>query len=304
MSDALWVDLHTHTSASDGDLSPAELVDAAKGLGLGAVAVTDHDTVEGISEAMTRGMAIGFEVIPGVEISVEVGKGGTFHLLGFYVEVNNPELRSTLHRLQRARSERNDRILECLTELGMPLDREVLARCAGDGQMGRPHMAQAMVQQGYVASVEEAFSRYLRKGAPAYVDKFRMGPKAAISMIRRAKGVPVLAHPYTLKCPTELELEFLVARLEEEAGLMGIEVLYPDHAPQQAAHYRYLANKYGLVMTGGTDFHGKTKPDVLLGWGRGDLRVPYAWAEALRQRVGEIRGSTGRFVLDKTRRRG
>jgi len=142
-----------------------------------------------------------------------------------------------------------------------------------------------MVQQGYVDSSEEAFRRYLGKGSPAYVEKFRLGPRDAIALVGQAKGVPVLAHPYTLGFHTPLEMEAFVRALVEDAGLMGIEVLYPEHKPQMITHYKYLADKYGLVMTGGTDYHGSLKPDLQIGIGRGDFFTPYDIYENLRQNL-------------------
>lgn len=279
------MDLHTHTTASDGALAPGRLVEKAVSIGLKALAITDHDTVEGVSEAMARGREVGLEVISGVEISVEAGSNRTFHLLGYFIDPGHQGLLSTLRDRQVARHRRNEMILRRLAGLGMPLDPAILAQCQGGGLLGRPHMAQAMVRHGYVASAEEAFAKFLAKGRPAYVEKFRLGPEDAVLALKQAGGVPVLAHPYTLNFETPLELEAFVRTLVREAGVMGIEVLHPDHGPEYEARFRFLARRYGLVMTGGTDFHGSTKPEVALGWGRGTLRVPYAWAEALRQRA-------------------
>lgn len=281
-----WVDLHTHTTASDGDLSPAELVRAAKTVGLAAVAITDHDTVEGLAEALEEGARIGMEVIPGVEISVEIDTGrGTFHLLGYGIDPGHKGLGSVLGRLQSARSQRNLHILERLRALGMPMDPKLPERLAGGGQVGRPHMARALVAEGYVRTVEEAFERFLGKGRPAYVNKFRLGPAEAIRVVKTAGGVPVLAHPFTLGLESPLQLEAFVARMVEEFGLMGLEVLYPDHDSGTVGRYTELAGRYGLLKTGGTDYHGSAKPGVALGTGRGGLRVPYEWVEALREHM-------------------
>ncbi len=284
------VDLHTHTTASDGELAPGALVEKAVDIGLKALAITDHDTVEGVPEAMARGREVGLEVIPGVEISVDAGSNRSFHLLGYFIDPGDPGLLSTLRDLQMARHNRNEMILGRLAGFGMPLDPRILADCQAGGLLGRPHMAQAMVRHGYVASVEEAFMRFLAKGRPAYVEKFRLGPVDAVVMVKRAGGVPVLAHPHTLNLETPLELDAFVRNLVREAGVMGIEVLYPDNSPEFEAQCRFLAGRYGLLMTGGTDFHGSTKPEVELGWGRGTLRVPYGWARALRQRAVSMHG--------------
>jgi hypothetical protein len=292
MDKGRWVDLHTHTTASDGDLTPSDLVALALRMGLAAVAITDHDTLEGIPEALARAEGSGMEVIPGVEISVEMGDRRTCHLLGYHVELDHPDLRAVLHRLQRARAERNERILERLALMGKTLDLDLLARCSGGGQVGRPHLAQAMVAHGYVASVEEAFRRFLGKGCAAYAEKYRLSPEEAIPLVISAGGVPVLGHPHTLGFEVPLELEAFVAKWVEKAGLMGIEAVHPDNGPDDEAHCRYLADKYGLIMTGGTDFHGRVKPEVALGWGRGDLRVPVSWAERLRQNAIALKGQS------------
>jgi predicted metal-dependent phosphoesterase TrpH len=265
------------------------------------MAITDHDTVDGISDALTRGKEIGLEVVPGVEVSVELPNGRSFHLLGYDFEVENQELRNCLGRIQRGRSERNDQIMERLDHLGMPIDRDKLEQLARGGQVGRPHLARAMVTWGYVSSMDEAFQRFLRKGAPAYVDRFRLTPGQAIRIIREAGGVPVLAHPYTLGLQEPLELEGFIAQLVEADGLMGIEVIYPDHEVEQEVYYRFLAEKYDLLMTGGTDFHGFAKPGISLGWGRGDLRVPLSWGQRLRQRAISLKKG---FILDKVDRTG
>lgn len=265
-------------------------MERAVGIGLKALAITDHDTVDGVPEALARGRDLGLEVIPGVEISVEAGSSRTFHLLGYFIDPGDQGFLSTLRDLQMARHRRNEMMLRRLEGLGMPLDPAILAECQAGGLLGRPHMAQAMVRHGYVASVEEAFTKFLAKGRPAYVEKFRLGPGDAVLAVKQAGGVPVLAHPYTLNFETPLEFEAFVRTLVREAGVMGIEVLCPDQSPEYEARCRYLARRYGLVMTGGTDFHGSTKPEVALGWGRGTLRVPYAWAQALRRMAISMHG--------------
>jgi len=252
-------------------------------VGLDTLAVTDHDTVAGIPEALARGQFLGVEVIPGVELSAEAGDGRTFHLLGYGMDTENEAFLAALARLQEGRNDRNERMLIRLSDLGKPLDPGLLEQHRFQGVVGRPHMARIMLEMGYVTSVEEAFREFLAKGAQGYEERFRPTAKEAISMVREAGGIPVLAHPHTLGLQTELELEAFVARQVEENGLMGLEVLYPDRPPQQETSCRFLSEKYHLLMTGGTDFHGTARAHISLGWGRGDLRVPRNWADRLRE---------------------
>ena len=190
------IDLHTHTTASDGSLAPAELVQAAKDAGLKAVAVTDHDTIDGLPEALEAGRRLGLEVVPGVEISVQRGQNpGGMHMLGLFVDHKEPTLAGALKRLQEARAQRNPKMVARLNELGIPLTMDEVNSFAGDGQVGRPHFAQALVKRGVVPNVNQAFDRYLAAGKPAYVPKFRFQPHEALAMLRKAKALPVLAHP-------------------------------------------------------------------------------------------------------------
>jgi predicted metal-dependent phosphoesterase TrpH len=194
------IDLHTHSSYSDGSLSPRQLVQLAKKQRLRAIALTDHDTVAGVEEALAAGKEFGVEVVPGVEISAQYPPG-TMHILGYYIHASNPELLGALKKLQQARAARNPKIIERLQALGLEITiNEVLDLSAG--QVGRPHIARALVNKGYVSSIDEAFSRYLKKGAVAYAEKFRFPPAEAIGIIRRAGGIAVLAHPFTLGMKT------------------------------------------------------------------------------------------------------
>ncbi|MBU2552525.1 MAG: PHP domain-containing protein [Proteobacteria bacterium] len=275
------IDLHAHTTASDGTLTPSELVDLARREGLKAVAVTDHDTLDGLSEALARAREIGLELVPGVEISAEF-KPGTMHILGYYLEPDASELAARLAELQEARRTRNPKIISRLAELGIEISMAEVENLAGGGQVGRPHMAKALVGKGYVSSIDEAFNRYLAKGGPAYVEKFRLSPTQAVRMIREAGGTPVLAHPFTLRLD-ESGLKD-TARQLEEAGLEGIEVYYPEHTPQMTRDYLALARAFNLIPTGGSDFHGENKAGVELGRGFGDLAVSYDLLADMKQR--------------------
>ena len=275
-----YIDLHLHTTASDGVKTPSEIVRYAKDKGLQAVAITDHDTIEGLEEGLSEAERIEFEVIPGVEISAEHSPG-SMHLLGYFFDIHHPLLKGKLNYLQKARAERNPKIIENLNRLGVRINYEEVIKASGGGQVGRPHFAQVLVEKGYVRSFQEAFERFLRKGAPAYVDKIRFKPKDAISFIREAGGVAVLAHPKTLGVNGAASLERIVLGLVEE-GLKGIEALYPEHSPPEVAQFKALAERHGLLITGGTDYHGIDKEALDIGVGRGDMRLPYSLVENLK----------------------
>jgi hypothetical protein len=275
-----YVDLHLHTTASDGVLSPSEIVRYAKAKGLQAIAITDHDTIEGCEEGLAEGEKIGFEVIPGIEISAEHSPG-SMHILGYFLDIHHPLLNERLEFLQKARAERNPKIVEKLNELGIDITFEEVLNASGGGQVGRPHFANVLVEKKYVKSFQEAFDRFLKKGAPAYVDKFRFTSKEALHFIKAARGVAVLAHPNTLGMNGYSELEKLVLQLVEE-GLKGIEVYYPEHSTAEIAQYKTLAERHGLLSTGGTDYHGIEKNQLEIGVGRGEMKLPYSIVECIK----------------------
>ncbi len=275
-----YIDLHLHTTASDGVMNPSEVVRYAKAKGLQAIAITDHDTIEGLEEGLLEAKRINFEVIPGIEISAEHSPG-SMHLLGFFLDIHHPLLNERLDHLQKARAERNPRIVEKLKRLGIQIEYEEVMKASGGGQVGRPHFAQVLLEKNYVRTFQEAFERFLKKGAPAYVDKFRFTSKEAIHFINEAGGVAVLAHPKTLNMNGHAELEALIHRLIQE-GLKGIEAYYPEHSPPEVAQYKGLAERYGLLITGGTDYHGIEKNGLDIGVGRGEMKIPYSTVEALK----------------------
>ena len=277
------IDLHLHTTASDGVMSPSEMVRYAKARGLRAIAITDHDTIEGLEEGLAEGERIGLEVIQGIEISAEHSPG-SMHLLGYFFDINHPLLNERLAYLQKARAERNPKIVANLNRLGIRITYDEVVKASGGGQVGRPHFAQILLEKGYVRTFQEAFERFLKKGAPAYVDKLRFTAKEALHFICEANGVAVLAHPNTLGMNGDSKLEGLLLRLVEY-GLKGIEVFYPEHSPPEVAHYKRLAEQYGLVMTGGTDYHGLERSDLNIGVGRGEMKIPYSIVENLRNRI-------------------
>ncbi len=274
------VDLHLHTTASDGVLSPSEIVRYAKAKGLQAIAITDHDTIEGCEEGLLEGERIGFEVIPGIEISAEHSPG-SMHILGFFLDIHHPFLNQRLEYLQKARAERNPKMVAKLNQLGIDVTYEEVLKASGGGQVGRPHFANVLLEKKIVRSFQEAFDRFLKKGAPAYVDKLRFTSKEALHFIHEAGGVAVLAHPNTLGVSRYSELEKLILQLVNE-GLQGIEVYYPEHSSAEVAQYKTLAERYHLLSTGGTDYHGIEKNELDIGIGRGEMKLPYSIVEKIK----------------------
>ena len=272
------IDLHTHTTASDGKLSPSQLVSYAREKDLRVVAVTDHDTIEGNEEAMEAGEREGIEVVPGIEISVDYSPG-SMHMLGYFIAGGGHRLQEKLGLLQDSRADRNPKIIEKLNELGIAIDYDEVIKVSGGGQVGRPHIAQVLMERGHTKTIQEAFDKYLGKGAPAYFDKFRLEAGDAISMIVEAGGVPVLAHPFTLGCKNTNDLEELIIQLVDH-GVQGVEVFYPEHNAEQTAAYHLLAKRHNLLVTGGSDFHGPDMAGADLG-GEG-LHIPYTLFENLK----------------------
>jgi len=264
------IDLHTHSTHSDGTLTPSELAAAASAAGLSAAALTDHDTISGVPEFIAAAPG-GLRAVPGVEISAEFAPGG-MHLLGYGFRLDDPDLGALLGRLRAGRAERNRAILERLADHGLPLDWEEVAALAGGEVVGRPHIAQAMTARGHVADPTEAFRRWLARGRPAYVSRYRPSPEDAVAVIAAAGGAPALAHPVTLELSGG-PLVALVRRLRD-AGLRGIEAHHPEQTPSARRAYAKLAADHGLVAVGGSDFHGARTPGLRLGRGFGDLRVP------------------------------
>jgi len=277
------IDLHLHTTYSDGSHSPAEVLQFAHEAGVTALSITDHDIVDGIPEAMEAGDALGIEVIPGIELSSRFNNRET-HILGYFFDWQDSTLLKRLDRQQTSRHQRNPRVIEKLNELGVDLSYDEVTVNAGTGSIGRPHIAEVLVRKGYVKSTKEAFDRYLSEGKPAYVSRELPDSREAISWIHEAGGVPVLAHPQW----TQLKGQELLTmcRTLQECGLMGIEVFYSTHTRRQTSEYLELARTVDLLITGGSDFHGTAKPGIGVGKGRGDLKVPEKILEPLRKASG------------------
>ena len=281
------IDLHIHSTASDGTLSPVEILQLAEKLELGAISITDHDTLKGSRELLEAAGSSDVRVLTGIEISTVPPAlytvAGSFHILGYGIRLNDPVLNQTLETLQHARENRNPLIISRLNAMGLDITLEEVIQASGEAQIGRPHIAQLMIKKGFVRTVDEAFDGYLGFNKPAYVDKYRLDCQEAIEMIKEAGGAPVLAHPFLLRIPDNSSLESLVATLKE-MGLQGIEVYYPEHSSEDVEFYSRLALSHDLVITGGTDFHGAIKPDIQLGYGKGDFFVPYSIYDLLLKR--------------------
>ena len=277
------IDFHMHSTFSDGSCTPEELVEKGAGLGLTAMALTDHDGMMGIDRFLAACRNRGMRGIPGVEISVDFS-GGTLHMLGFFKDHTNAKMDEALSRLRKGREERNILILERLNTLGLTMAWADVAKWAKEDVVGRPHFAQAMIEKGYVKSKEDAFERYLAKGKPAYMDRLRFGDVESIAMIREAGGVPVLAHPFTLNLGRR-RLRVFLSELAEK-GLQGIEAYYSEHDRDQQRFCLSVARDLGLLVTGGSDFHGAANPAIRMGAGGGTLNVPDDLVEPLVARMG------------------
>lgn len=276
------VDLHCHSTASDGTLSPTDVVQLAVDSGLSALALTDHDTVGGIAEAAAAANARGIDFLPGIEISCD-WKQGTMHILGYGIDPTSPVMTELTARLIEGRDHRNPRIVAKLQELGVAITMAEVEQESGGGVIGRPHIAAILVRKGYVSSIKQAFNEYLAPGGKAYFDKERLSSKQALTMIRESGGLPVLAHPVQLRCENDAQLDTVVKNLVDQ-GLAGIEIFHSDHDAPWVAKSQALAEKYRLLTTGGSDFHGSNKKDIRLG-NAGGNQVPRAFYEALVERL-------------------
>ncbi|MBU1124594.1 MAG: PHP domain-containing protein [Candidatus Omnitrophica bacterium] len=266
-----YADLHLHTIFSDGIYTPETLVRRAHKVGLSACAVVDHDTLEGIPYLFTEAKKFDLELIPGIELTAAY-EGTEIHILGYYLEYDNRQLADTLVQLKKDRKVRAEEIIEKLHGIGVGLRPEAVFDLAGQGVVGRLHVARALLQEGLVGSLAEAFQRYIGDKSPAYVLGFRFSPAQAIALIRDAGGIAVLAHPYILKN------DDLIPRFVDE-GLQGLEVHYPEHSQSMVNFYLGIARKYNLLVTGGSDCHGDAKSEIKMG----SLKVDYELVEKLKE---------------------
>ena len=282
------IDLHIHSTASDGTLTPIEIITLARQSNLAAVSITDHDTLEGVRQVLTGKLPADMHFLSGIEISISpppsFSISGSLHLLGYGIRTDDPGLNNALEKHRKSRNNRNPQIINKLNALGLTISYDEVQKEAGDGQLGRPHIASCLVKKGYAAGIDDAFDRFLGTGKPAYVDRYRITAAQAISHIRAAGGIPVLAHPDLYGLPDVETLRELVEILAKE-GMMGIEVYYPEHSNEVTDNLIALARQLDLLMTGGTDFHGALKPEVRLGIGTGDFFVPFRLYEKLVARL-------------------
>lgn len=252
------MDLHVHSTASDGVLSPEEVVRFAVQAGLEIVALSDHDSTEGIPVALSAAKGTPLTVWPAVEISTDVPRSEV-HILGYFVNHRDQHFRSVLHALRQSRRERARRMVMKLTQLGLPVEWSRVLQLAGGGAVGRPHVAEAMRECNYVSSVAEAFNKYVGRNGPAYVERYRLTPEQAIKLIVEAGGLPALAHPLNAdehEYGEQLDLNTTIPELVR-AGLVGLETYYPNYGEDDINRLLSLANKWGLIPTGGSDFHGR-----------------------------------------------
>ncbi len=266
------VDLHMHSTASDGRLTPEDVVRKSAENGLTVIALTDHDTVDGIAPALVTAKAFPWlKVIPGIEISTDF-PDGEVHVLGYFIDYTDPEFAARLERMRHSRRGRAQGMIAKLRDLGIHIEWQQVLEIADSGSIGRPHIAQAMLDKGYIASIKEAFTKYIGRGGPAYVEREKITPVEAVKLILRTKGLPVLAHPLTISDPETMVVEL------KAAGLVGIEAYYNGYTADEISRLVNLADKYGLIASGGSDYHGL---DVSRETMIGGVDVPIKSAEQL-----------------------
>jgi predicted metal-dependent phosphoesterase TrpH len=277
------IDLHSHSTVSDGTDTPAEVVALGAAAGLTALALTDHDTLEHLPEARAAARR-DLRLVPGCEISCELaGRApGTMHLLVYFVDESPGPLQDRLGALRAGREDRNARIIDTLRANGMDVELGEVLALAGEGSVGRPHVARVLMEKGYVASIQEAFDRWLAKGRPAYFERARLSPEESIELAHASGGVTVMAHPGSLDLD-DTPLDAFVSELAA-TGLDGLECEYGRYSREERSAYSALAGRHGLAVTGGSDYHGDNKPDLRVGVGRGDLAVPDELLDALEAR--------------------
>ena len=275
------IDLHCHTTASDGKYTPTRLVQMAAEMDLRTIAVCDHDSTEGLAEALAVAARLGVEVVPSVELSCDVSEG-ELHMLGYYPDYGNATFQAELSRLREGRVGRAEGMVRKLAALGYPIAFERVQQLAGAGSIGRPHVAQALIEAGLVRNKNEAFDKLIGRNGPAYVERAKLSPADACRLVRSVGGLPVFAHPFIIMAdgytkeplPVDASLPELV-----ESGLAGLETYYPSYTPGHIERLRRLARHYGLIVTGGSDFHGEGSAGAPLG----SIYVPAKCLTALKQ---------------------
>ena len=266
-----FIDLHTHSTCSDGTLTPEEVVNEAKNAGLTAIALTDHDTIDGLSEAIEAGKKYGIEVITGIEFSVSADT--EMHLLGLDFNLDCPEITGILDEMIIQREKRNVKVVKLLSDIGIDITLEDIARESTSKVTGRSQIAKAMLRKGYVSGIKEAFDKYLSFGRPAFVERSSLTPEDAIRIIKKSGGKSFLAHLNQTE-KTDKELYDILSHLKN-CGLDGIEGYYTEYTADMNIRYRKIAEDLGLMLSGGSDFHGANKDGYNIGTGKGNLRIPY-----------------------------
>ena len=281
------IDLHTHSLKSDGAQSPADVVRSAYAAGLSAIALSDHDNIEGVPEAMAEGQRLGVEVIPAVELSAQ--SDTELHILGYFIDIHNKQLNDAMAYALEVRNQRQEETCRKLNEQGFRITMDELQEEAhGSPVLCRAHFAQIMVRKGYAESVQQAFSKYLSVGCYAYTNRQALTAEEAISLIKEAGGIAVAAHLHLIKMEDEALKEYLKSLIPY--GLEGVEGYYTDYTPDMNRHYRAMARELGLTISGGTDYHGANKPHIAIGKGRGNLEIPYSVLEGLKERHRQVHG--------------
>lgn len=265
------IDLHTHSTVSDGSDPPHRIPELAADAGCSAVALTDHDRLDGVEAARARAGELGVTFISGCELSCALPTSTSMHMLVYFLEPGEGPLQDKLAELQGARDERNRALAQRLSELGLPISYEEMEEEAGGSGTGRPHAAAVLVRKGVVGSVSEAFERWLGEGRPGYVERTRLAPEEALSLVRKSGAVAAVAHPFSLKLD-DADLEAVIRELAGH-GLTGLECVYGRYSPEERERLAGLARRLDLVATGGSDHHGTYKPDLQVGVGQGDLEV-------------------------------
>lgn len=280
------IDLHVHSTESDGTLSPQELMSAAKEAGLSAIALTDHDTASGVAKAAPAAAALDIELIPGIELSTEYelpyGKRGgkEVHIVGLYINPEDPLLCEKTREFRDCRNVRNEKMIQALRKEGFPITMEDVIAENPDSVITRANIARYLYQHGFIKSVREAFDKYIGDGCRCYVGRFKVSPMEAVSLIRHAGGVPILAHPLLYHL-SSANLQTLIDDLKA-AGLLGIEAIYSTYTTGEEQLVKKIAAKNNLLISGGSDFHGSNKPDIHLGKGRGHLYIPYSVLDTIK----------------------
>ena len=273
------IDLHTHSIYSDGSMTPTELVRHAKAEGISAIALSDHDSLSGVAEAVAEGERIGIEVIPAIELSAE--SDTETHILGYFIDITNEVLLEKLKYVRQVRIEREEEICEKLRGLGFDVTMHEVEEIAETDVLCRAHFAKIMVKKGYCESVKEAFDKYLANGRPAYSGRQALTDEECVELINQAGGKAFVAHLHLTRKPHD-ELKSFLTRLKAK-GLYGVEGYYTDYTPEMQEEYQTLAAELGLAISGGTDFHGAFKPHISIGRGLGELSIPYTVLDNIKE---------------------